>query len=121
MPVVSAIGGEQDPWTDRGTEPGDIINGACDDEIFLFIGILVVCVMIPADHIREGIITICLRIVCKVPLEKSPICKSNGFEIFLSKHHLITPEYQRNMSFHGVKSEGQVKFFNIWFCNKTDP
>jgi hypothetical protein len=109
------------PWTYWGTEPGDIINGACNDEIFLYIGILVVCVMIPADHIRESIITVCLRIVCIVPFEKSPIGKGNRFKIFLGKYHLITPEFQRNMSFHGLKPERQVKFFSVRFCNKTDP
>ena len=101
------IGGARDPWADRRTEPGDIINSARDDEIFLYIGILVVCVMIPADHIRECIITVCLRILCIVPLEKSPVREFNRFKIFLTKHHVSLRNIRGTYSFMRWNPKGR--------------
>jgi len=42
--------------------------------------------MIPADHIRESIVAVGLRVECVMALKKSPICKRYRFEIFLTKH-----------------------------------
>jgi len=41
---------------------------------------------VPADHARESIIAMSLRVKRIMPLEKGPICKCDRFEIFLTKH-----------------------------------
>jgi hypothetical protein len=42
--------------------------------------------MAPANHIREGVVAVGLRVERVMALEKSPICKRDRFEIFLTKH-----------------------------------
>jgi hypothetical protein len=45
------------------------------------------CIMVPADHVRESIIAMHLRIIFKMTLKKIPICKGNRFKIILLEHH----------------------------------
>jgi hypothetical protein len=45
------------------------------------------CEVVPADHVRESIAAVDLRVKRVMALEKSPVGKSDRFEIFLIKHH----------------------------------
>jgi len=42
--------------------------------------------MVPADHARESVVAVGLRVERIMALEKSPICERDRFEIFLTKH-----------------------------------
>jgi hypothetical protein len=42
--------------------------------------------MVPADHARESVVAMGLRVECIMALEKSLICERDRFEIFFIKH-----------------------------------
>jgi hypothetical protein len=42
--------------------------------------------MVPAEHARESVVAVGLRVKRVMALEKRPICERDRFEIFLIKH-----------------------------------
>jgi len=63
-------------------EPGNPCDGARNNHIPVHVRVPVRCKMVPADHVRERVAAMGLRVERIMTLEKSPIGKRNRFEIF---------------------------------------
>jgi len=71
---------------DRGAETGYPVNGACQDDIFFHVRVLVMGKVVPADHVGEGVVAVYLRVLRVLFFEKCPVRKGHGPEIFLLQH-----------------------------------
>ena len=71
---------------DRRAEPGDAAYGAGNNEVFFNISIGIVGVMVPADHVRERVIAVGLRVQGVMPGKKFPVGKRDGYKIILGEH-----------------------------------
>jgi len=73
--------------TDWRAESGHACDGACNNPTPVHVRVSVLRKMVPADHVRECVAAVGLRVERVMALEKSPVGKSDRFEIFLTKYH----------------------------------
>src|SRR5208337_1308853 len=93
--IIADIGGQPYKRTEQGrvpgpdgwAEPGSVVNGAGEDDIFLHKRVGILGVVVPADHIRERIVRMHLRVKGIVLFKKRPVRKRYGFEILLAEHY----------------------------------
>ncbi|MFZ2500167.1 hypothetical protein [Methanosarcina sp.] len=72
-------------------ETSHSFGSACNNHISVHVSVSVVRKMVPADHVRERVDAMVLRIECVMALKKSPVGKRNRFEIFLTQHY-VSPQ-----------------------------
>lgn len=90
-----------------GAEPGNTADSAGNDDIFFNIGIRVMGVMIPADHVREGIIAVSLRVQLVMPGEKIPVGKRDGHKIIRAQHQSCPRKMSGTRLSMGQKPSGR--------------
>jgi hypothetical protein len=92
--LVLALGGKSQDLcqklgisrTDGRTVAGHFCNGATKDQAALHASIPVMGIIIPTDHVSEGIITVNLTVTQVTLAKKFPVQESNGLEVGNAQH-----------------------------------